>query len=167
MQNSVLYYCFSILYKCQYNRIVSQSEFKSEMQRYLLSIKKECTSFGNYSNDTINKKNFNSIMTELWLFFMCSMVCSHKDDILLLLCSSKNGFTWVPYKLMKSFIDCTIYYMISLIEFTMNILILSQWTYCSVLTSIWLLLHGMLFVCLYLMVGDVNILVFCLWIGQQ
>ncbi len=65
MENSVLDYCFILLFAAQYNRIKSQSELKSEMQRYLFGIKKEYASFGDCRNDTIIKQR-NNIMTEMY-----------------------------------------------------------------------------------------------------
>ncbi len=107
MENSVSEHCFKLLFAFQYNRIESQSELKSEMQRYLFVIKMESALFGDCNNNTINKDN--NTMTEIcnrlcWLLYsiindcVCTMVHCKNNEILLLLYALNNRFRWISYK---------------------------------------------------------------------
>ncbi len=107
MGNSVSDYCFTSLFASQINRIESQSELESEMQRYLFGNKIEFASFGDCTNDIINEDN--NTMTEIcstvsWLLyliindFVCTVVHCTNDATVLLLYALNNGVRWESYK---------------------------------------------------------------------
>ncbi len=146
MDNSVSQYCFTLVVACQNNRIESQSEVKSEMQRYLFGIKMESASCANCINDTINEDN--NTMTEIcnrvcWLLyliindFVCTMVHCRNDAILLLRYALSNGFSWEFYKFKCWFGDekfLRLQHSLCDRIYNQYIDMITIWNYCLILT---------------------------------